>query len=58
MELRIRQMLLSVAVLLLVGVAESGNIIFFAPFVSKSITITYSPILKELAKKGHQVRSG
>ena len=43
--------LLSVA--LLAGVAESGNILFFGPFVSKSMIITYTPILKELASHGH-----
>jgi hypothetical protein len=41
--------------LLLSGVAESGKVLFFAPFVSKSMVITYKPIMKELAKKGHQV---
>ena len=45
--------LLSVA--LLAGVAESGNILFFGPFVSKSMIITYTPILKELASHGHKV---
>lgn len=49
------RILFAFAGLLLTGVAESGNIMFFGPFVSKSMVITYTPILKELAKKGHQV---
>ena len=49
------RILFAFAALLLAGVAESGNIMFFGPFVSKSMVITYTPILKELAKKGHQV---
>ncbi len=55
MEIRIRIILFSFFVHILCSVGESGKILFFAPFVSKSIVITYSPILRELAKKGHQV---
>ena len=34
---------------------EGGNILVWLPFVSKSIKITYTPILEELAKRGHEV---
>jgi hypothetical protein len=55
MYLRNRMILFSLSVLCLCSGGESGKVLLFAPFVSKSMVITYSPILKELAKKGHQV---
>ena len=35
--------------------AEAGSIFVWLPAVSKSITITYKPILEALAAKGHQI---
>ena len=35
--------------------ANAGSIFLFAPFLSKSVTITFVPLIKELAHRGHQV---
>jgi hypothetical protein len=40
----------------LVRVTECGNILFFGPYVTKSHTITFQPLLKELANRGHEVK--
>ena len=34
---------------------EAGKVFLFAPFLSKSVTITFVPLVKELADRGHQV---
>jgi len=34
---------------------ESGKVFLFAPYLSKSVTITFIPLLEELARRGHQV---
>jgi hypothetical protein len=34
---------------------ESGKVLIYAPFIAKSITITFAPLVKELARRGHQV---
>jgi hypothetical protein len=44
--------------LALVGLSstsDGGSVLLFAPFLSKSVTITFVPLLKELASRGHQV---
>jgi hypothetical protein len=35
--------------------ADAGSVFLFAPFLSKSVTITFIPLVKELASRGHQV---
>ena len=45
-------------VLLVAGLTpatEAGKVFLFAPFLSKSVTITFVPLVKELANRGHQV---
>jgi hypothetical protein len=48
---------LLVFILLIIGGAEPGKVFLFAPFLSKSVTITYVPLLEELANRGHQVNN-
>jgi hypothetical protein len=43
-------------IVMIVGV-ESGKVFLFAPFISKSVTITFVPLLHELANRGHQVKT-
>ena len=40
---------------LLFPVFECGRIMFYMPFVSKSMRITYMPVVRELAARGHEV---
>ena len=35
--------------------SECGRIMFYMPFVSNSMRITYMPVVRELAARGHQV---
>jgi hypothetical protein len=48
---------LLVFIFLIIGGAEPGKVFLFAPFLSKSVTITYVPLLEELANRGHQVNN-
>jgi len=49
--------LILLLLLLIIAGAESGKVFLFAPFLSKSVTITYVPLLEELANRGHQVNT-
>eukprot|EP00095_Tigriopus_kingsejongensis_P005737 maker-scaffold28_size608977-snap-gene-1.14 protein:Tk05737 transcript:maker-scaffold28_size608977-snap-gene-1.14-mRNA-1 annotation:"udp-glucuronosyltransferase 2c1" len=41
--------------LLILGVAHGGRYLFYVPFVSKSMHITFMPMVEELSRRGHQV---
>lgn len=41
--------------LLLPLMAHGGKVLFWMPFVSKSITITYMPMAERLAERGHEI---
>ena len=50
--------LISLSVLLLLDkpkFASCGSILFYMPFVSKSIKITFIPVAEEMSKRGHEV---
>ena len=36
-------------------VASGGSILFYMPFVSKSVKITFMPVAEEMASRGHEV---
>lgn len=40
---------------ILLGVASAGNFLFYMPFVTKSMMITFMPVAEELGKRGHKV---
>ena len=40
---------------LLMATCEGGKIMFWMPVGSKSMKITYMPMLEELAKRGHEI---
>ncbi|TRY78677.1 hypothetical protein TCAL_13198 [Tigriopus californicus] len=40
---------------ILLGLANAGKFLFYMPFVTKSIMITFMPVAEELGKRGHQV---
>jgi hypothetical protein len=44
-----------IAVLALAGAADCGNVLFYMPFISESVKITFMPVVKELASRGHGV---
>ena len=35
--------------------AEGGKVLIWLPMVSKSVKITYTPVVEELARRGHEV---
>ena len=35
--------------------AEAGKVLIWLPMVSKSVKITYTPVVEELARRGHEV---
>ena len=35
--------------------AEGGKVLIWLPIVSKSVKITYTPVVEELARRGHEV---
>ncbi len=39
----------------LLGLADAGKVFIWLPLISKSIQITYTPVVEELAKRGHEV---
>jgi glycine cleavage system protein P-like pyridoxal-binding family len=41
--------------LLSAAVADCGKVLVWLPVVSKSMKITYTPLVEELARRGHQV---
>ena len=50
--------LLSIITLLLIDkprLVSCGSILFYMPFVSKSMKITYMPVAEEMAARGHEV---
>ena len=47
-------LLLVLATMLIVS-CEGGKILFWMPVGSKSMKITYMPMLEELAKRGHEI---
>ena len=40
---------------MLIASCEGGKILFWMPVGSKSMKITYMPMLEELAKRGHEI---
>ena len=49
-------LLLALALTLLASSGEAGKFLFYMAFVSKSMKITFMPIVEELAARGHEVR--
>ena len=47
-------LLLAIATMLIAS-CEGGKILFWMPVGSKSMRITYMPMLEELAKRGHEI---
>ena len=39
----------------IVKLASCGSVLFFIPFMSKSVKITFMPLAEEMAAKGHEV---
>ena len=37
------------------SLAHGGSILFYMPFVSKSMTITFMPVAERMALRGHEV---
>ena len=52
-----RLLVLSILVLLMdqPRAVSGGSILFYMPFVSKSIKITFMPVAEEMASRGHEV---
>ena len=49
---------LQIALVLLATIikfASCGSVLFFIPFMSKSVKITFMPLAEEMAAKGHEV---
>ena len=47
--------ILTLLVLSSVGFADCGKVLFYMPFISESVKITFMPVAKELASRGHSV---
>jgi len=41
--------------ILFLGNVQAGKILFFIPFSSKSVKITFTPVLEKLAERGHEI---
>ena len=39
----------------IIKLASCGSVLFFIPFMSKSVKITFMPVAEEMASKGHEV---
>ena len=39
----------------IIKLASCGSVLFFIPFMSKSVKITFMPLAEEMASKGHEV---
>ena len=39
----------------IIKLASCGSVLFFIPFMSKSVQITFMPMANEMAAKGHEV---
>ena len=38
-----------------VGSSTAGKVLFYMPFISESVKITFMPVAKELSSRGHSV---
>ena len=47
--------LLSVLLVAQIGLGNAGSVLFYMPFVSKSMKITFMPIAEALVDRGHEV---
>ena len=42
-------------IFLLIGFGHCGKVLFYMPFISESVKITFTPVARELAARGHSV---
>ena len=56
-EMKVLVKLQTVLILLatIIKLASCGSVLFFIPFMSKSVQITFMPMANEMAAKGHEV---
>ena len=45
----------AILVVTMTAFAEAGKVLIWLPMVSKSVKITYTPVVEELARRGHEV---
>ena len=43
----------AILVVTITAFAEAGKVLIWLPMVSKSVKITYTPVVEELARRGH-----
>jgi hypothetical protein len=46
---------ISLTILSAIGFCSGGKVLFYMPFISESVKITFMPVAKELASRGHSV---
>ena len=47
--------IVSLTILSSIGLCNGGKVLFYMPFISESVKITFMPVAKELAARGHAV---